>query len=75
MPRSNRHARRQVRLPNAAGYSAQLVGEFLDEEERNGFRTPIPEGCNFVIVSLDKPVAKALKDRERAYLAAQKPQR
>jgi hypothetical protein len=73
MPRTR--SRTSVRLPKSAEYSAQLVEEFLTEEECNGFRTPIPEGCNFVIVSLDKPVAKALKDRERAYLAAQKPQR
>jgi hypothetical protein len=75
VPRPIRHARRQIRLPNAAEYSAQQVGEFLDEEVRNGFRTAIPEGCNFVLVQLDRPVAKAMRDRERAFLAAQKAQR
>jgi hypothetical protein len=75
VPRPNRHARRQIRLPKAVEYSAQQVDEFLAEEERNGFRTPIPEGCNFVIVSLDKPVMKALRDRERAFRAAQNTQR
>ncbi len=72
MPRTR--SRTSARLPRSADYSAQQVEEFLAEEERNGFRTPIPEGCNFVVVSLDKSVAKALRDRERAYLAAKRKQ-
>jgi len=75
VPRPNRHARRQIRLPKTAGYSAQLVEEFLAEEERSGFQTAIPEGCNFAVVSMDKAVMKAYRDRERAFLAAQNNQR
>ena len=74
MPRSNRHARRQIRLPKTAGYSAQQVEEFLAEEEHNGFRTELPEGCNFVIVSMPKAVMSAYRDRERAYWAAKRKQ-
>jgi len=73
MPRTR--SRTSVRLSRSAGYSAQLVEEFLAEEERNGFRTAIPEGFNFIAVSLDKAVMSALKDRERAHLAAMRAQR
>jgi hypothetical protein len=72
MPRTR--SRTSARLPRSADYSAQLVEEFLREEKRNGFRTAIPEGCNFVVVSLDTSVAKALRDRERACLAAKSKQ-
>jgi hypothetical protein len=72
MPRTR--SRTSTSLPKAAGYSAQKVEEFLAEEERNGFRTELPEGCNFVIVSMPKAVMSAYKDRERAYWAAKRKQ-
>ena len=46
----------------------------MAEEEHNGFRTELPEGCNFVIVSMPKAVMSAYKDRERAYWAAKRKQ-
>ncbi len=52
LPRSNRFSRRNLRLPKAAGFSAQEVQQMLDEEEAKGFRTEIPDGCNFVIVKM-----------------------
>jgi hypothetical protein len=73
MPRTR--SRTSAWLPKSADYSAKLVEEFLREEKRNGFRTAIPKGCNCVVVILDKPVAKALRDRERAHLAAMRAQR
>jgi hypothetical protein len=73
MPRTRSST--SVCLTRSAGYSARLVEEFLDEEERNGFQTAIPEGCNFVVVSMDKAVMSAYRDRERAFLAAQNTQR
>ena len=35
----------------------------LKEEEANGFRTPIPEGSNFVIVSMPPAVMRAYRQR------------
>jgi hypothetical protein len=70
MPRTR--SRTSARLPRSAEYSAQQVEEFLADEERNGFRTELPEGCNFVIVSMDKAVMSAYKDRERAHLASRR---
>ena len=59
----NRFSNRQVRLPKSADYSAQLVEEFLREEEKNEFRPSLPEGCNFQIVQLDPAVMHAFKQR------------
>jgi len=59
----NRFSKRQVRLPKSADYSAQLVEEFLRDEEANNFRPSLPEGCNFQVVHLDPAVMHALKQR------------
>lgn len=46
----------------------------LQEEQANGFRTPIPEGFNFVIVSMPPAVMRAHKQRELAWLKAKQAQ-
>ncbi len=46
----------------------------LQEEQANGFRTPIPEGSNFVIVSMPPAVMRAHKQRELAWLKAKQAQ-
>lgn len=66
---------RQQRLPKSAEYSAQQIEQMLKEEEANGFRTPIPEGSNFVIVSMPPAVMRAYRQRERAWLKAKQSQR
>ena len=40
----------------------------LDEEESKSFKTDIPEGCNFVIVTMPKAVMRAYRQREQAWL-------
>ena len=47
----------------------------LQEDEANGFRTPIPEGSNFVIVSMPPAVMRSYRQRERAWLKAKQSQR
>jgi hypothetical protein len=44
----------------------------LLEEKANGFRTAIPEGCNFVIVSMPPAVMRAYRQREQAHWSAQR---
>ena len=71
MPRSRS---RQQRLPKSAEYSAQQVEQMLQEDQANGFRTPIPEGFNFVIVSMPPAVMRAHKQRKLAWLKAKQAQ-
>lgn len=68
LARQNRLCPRSLRLPKFAEYSVQDVQQMLDEEESKGFKTDIPEGCNFVIVTMPKAVMRAYRQREQAWL-------
>lgn len=43
LPRSNRHSRRQLRLPKSAEYSAHQANEALAEDKQAGFVIQVPE--------------------------------
>ena len=74
LPRSR--SRRTFQLPESAGYSDADVEQFLRDEQAKDFRMPpLPEGCNFVIVSLPKAVMRAYRQQERAWLNAKQTQR
>ena len=74
LPRSR--SRSEVRLPKSAGYSAGEVEQFLQDEEDNGFKSqPLPEGCNFVIVSMPKAVMRAYRQRHLVWIKSLQAQR
>ena len=51
----------KLRLPEGASYSSSLVREMIQVDASNGFEHLIPEGANFVEVSMPPALMRAYK--------------
>ncbi|WP_186509182.1 hypothetical protein [Synechococcus sp. RS9902] len=59
--------KRPVRLPKGADYSSSLVMEMIEADAAVGFDIPVPDGCNFVEVSMPSAVMRAYQQARQAH--------
>ena len=65
---SRRRPRTQpLELPKDAAYSASLVREMIRIDAAHGFKIPIPDGANFVEVSMPPAVLHARREARQAH--------
>ncbi|KZR63150.1 hypothetical protein [Prochlorococcus sp. MIT 1306] len=58
---SRRRQAKQLLLPKGAAYSSSLVREMIEADASVGFDVPIPDGANFVEVSMPPAVMHVYK--------------
>ena len=63
---------RKVRLPKGTPYSASFVQEFIESSAACGFDIPIPDGANFVEVSIPSWVLRPYREARQAHPNAAK---
>ena len=62
------HARPlKIRLPEGVSYSSSLVREMIQVDAANGFEHLIPEGANFVEVSMPPAVMHAYRQAHQSH--------
>ena len=58
---------KQLRLPKGTAYSSTLVREMIETDAAVGFDIPIPDGCNFVEVSMPPAVMHPYRQARQAH--------
>ena len=56
-----------VRLPKGVDYSPSLVMEMIEADAAVGFDIPVPDGSNFVEVSMPSAVMRAYQQARKAH--------